>query len=178
MAWQSKSKTSPFGRSDIHVLAVNNSAKAGGQRKMVNSIFSSKDYRVWLSEIKSRIAASRIHAARSLNKELIKLYWDIGKSIVESQSKHKWGQSIVEQLSRDLVGEYENFRGFSPDNLWRMRMFYLAYKDQPKLAQLVPEIPWENEGQQRPIKCLLLCVIPAKAGEVPFRVNPGNKSQR
>lgn len=116
--------------------------KTGEQHKMMNNIFSSKDYRVWLSEIKSRIAASRIHAARSLNKELIKLYWDIGKSIIESQSKHKWGQSIVEKLSQDLAGEYENLRGFSPDNLWRMRMFYLSYKDQPKLARLVPEIPW------------------------------------
>lgn len=48
----------------------------------------------------------------------------------------------LNSLSLDLTGEYENFKGFSKDNLWRMRMFYLGYQDNSKLAQLVPEIPW------------------------------------
>ena len=103
---------------------------------------TTKEYSQFLHDIKLRIVSSRIQAARSINKDLIKLYWDIGKSIVERQEKYKWGQSVVEQLSRDLKRDYVNFEGFSRDNLWRMRMFYLEYKDETELAQLVPEIPW------------------------------------
>jgi len=101
-----------------------------------------KEYIKFLNEIKSRIVTARIQAIRSVNKELIKLYWDIGKNIVDRQEKFGWGQSVVEQLSRDLNHEYKDIEGFSPDNLWRMRMFYLEYKDEQKLAQLVPELPW------------------------------------
>lgn len=101
-----------------------------------------REYINFLNEIKSRIVSARIQAIRSISKELIKLYWDIGKSIVERQKRFGWGKGVVEQLSRDLINEYANFEGFSPDNLWRMRMFYLEYKDDPILAQLVPELPW------------------------------------
>ncbi|MEK6728140.1 MAG: DUF1016 N-terminal domain-containing protein [Candidatus Omnitrophota bacterium] len=101
-----------------------------------------KEYIKFLNEIKSRIVTARIQAIRSINKELIKLYWDIGKSIVERQKQFGWGRGAVEQLSRDLASEYANFEGFSRDNLLRMRMFYLEYKDKPILAQLVPELPW------------------------------------
>lgn len=103
---------------------------------------TAKEYVKFLNEIKSRIVTARIQAIRSVNKELIKLYWDIGKSIVERQKRFGWGKGVVEQMSRDLTREYANFEGFSPDNLWRMRMFYLEYKDNPILAQLVPELPW------------------------------------
>jgi predicted nuclease of restriction endonuclease-like (RecB) superfamily len=101
-----------------------------------------REYVTFLNEIKSRIVAARIQAIRSVNKELINLYWDIGKTIVERQEQFGWGKGVVEQLSRDLTNEYANFEGFSRDNLWRMRMFYLAYKDHAKLAQLVPVLPW------------------------------------
>lgn len=101
-----------------------------------------KEYIKFLNEIKSRIVTARIQAIRSVSKELIKLYWHIGKSIVERQKQFGWGKGVVEQLSRDLTSEYANFEGFSRDNLWRMRMFYLEYKDNSILAQLVPELPW------------------------------------
>ena len=101
-----------------------------------------KEYISLLTEIKSRVVNAQIHAARSINKDLIKLYWDIGKSIIERQEKYKWGQSVVEQLASDLVNTFESTKGFSANNLWRMRTFYLEYKDSPKLAQLVQEIPW------------------------------------
>ncbi len=105
-------------------------------------VLTNKEYGIFLKEIKSRIISSRIQAVKSVNHELIKLYWDIGKSIVERQKRFGWGKSIVEQLSQDLTREYANFEGFSRDNLWRMRMFYLEYKDDLKLAQVVPVLPW------------------------------------
>jgi len=102
----------------------------------------SRGYVQFLSEIKSRIVTARIQAFRSVNKELIQLYWDIGKSIIERQEKYGWGQSVVEKLAVDLTAEFDGAEGYSVQNLWRMRFLYLAYKDNPKLAQLVREIPW------------------------------------
>lgn len=101
-----------------------------------------KEYVKFLNEIKSRVITARVHAIKSVSQELIKLYWDIGKSIVEQQEKYKWGDAIVEKLANDLVAEFEGARGFSVQNLWRMRLLYLEYKDNIKLAQLVREIPW------------------------------------
>ncbi|MFA6548465.1 MAG: PDDEXK nuclease domain-containing protein [Candidatus Margulisiibacteriota bacterium] len=105
--------------------------------KMTNN-----EYGKFLNEIKSRIVSARIQAVRSVNRELIRLYWDIGKSIVERQEKFGWGKGVVEQLSRDLTRESADFEGYSRDNLWRMRLFYREYKDNAKLAQLVPVLPW------------------------------------
>jgi predicted nuclease of restriction endonuclease-like (RecB) superfamily len=101
-----------------------------------------KEYIRFLNEIKSRIISARIRAVQSVNKELIKLYWDIGKSIVKRQDQYKWGDSVVEKLALDLIAEFNGASGFSIQNLWRMRLLYLGYKDNAKLAQLVREIPW------------------------------------
>lgn len=79
-----------------------------------------RDYKSFLNDIKSRITVSRIQAVRSVNRELILLYWEIGKMIVARQKKHGWGKNVVEQLSMDLTREYETFGGFSKDNLWRV----------------------------------------------------------
>ncbi len=101
-----------------------------------------KEYVSFLNEIKSRIVTARIQAVRAVNKELIMLYWDIGRSIVERQKKYKWGESIIEQLARDLKKALPGSLGFSERNLWNMRRFYEEYKDTLILQQLVAELPW------------------------------------
>lgn len=101
-----------------------------------------KEYVKFLNEIKSRIVTERIQAFRTVNKELLSLYWDIGKIIVTRQEQHGWGQGVVEKLAVDLTAEFNGAEGFSVQNLWRMRLLYLAYKDDPKLTQLVRGIPW------------------------------------
>ena len=102
----------------------------------------SKEYTIFLNEIKSRIVSARIQAIRSINKKLIQLYWDIGKTIVEKQEKYKWGNAVVEKLANDLQEDFKTTFGFSVQNLWYMRQFYLAYKDDPILQQAVGELPW------------------------------------
>lgn len=109
--------------------------------KTDKSIFS-KNYRSFLIEIRSKIVSARISAARRINKDLIILYWDIGKTIVNRQRKYGWGQSVVEKLASDLQREFGAKYGFSASNLWRMRTFFLTYDKNTKLAQLVREIPW------------------------------------
>jgi len=101
-----------------------------------------KEYISFLNEIKSRIISARIKAVRSVNKELIKLYWDIGRSIIERQEKYKWGNAVVEKLANDLKEDFKSTFGFSVQNLWYMRQFYLEYKDDVILQQLVGELPW------------------------------------
>jgi predicted nuclease of restriction endonuclease-like (RecB) superfamily len=100
------------------------------------------DYLPFLEEIKGKINSARIQAYRKANKELILLYLEIGEKIVEKQEQLGWGKGIVEKLSNDLKKEFPTQTGYSAQNLWYMRQFYLTYKDSPNLQQLVGEIPW------------------------------------
>lgn len=100
------------------------------------------EYKTFFKEIKERIHKAQYDALKSVNKELINLYWDIGKSIVAKQKELGWGKSIVETLAKDLQKEFPGMQGFSSQNLWNMRQFYSSYKDNPKLQPLVGEISW------------------------------------
>jgi predicted nuclease of restriction endonuclease-like (RecB) superfamily len=100
------------------------------------------NYQSFFKDIKERILSAQYEALRAVNKELISLYWDIGKMIVERQEKEGWGKSVVERLARDLQKEFPGIKGFSERNLWNMRTFYLTYKDSKKLQPLVAEISW------------------------------------
>lgn len=102
----------------------------------------SAEYKTFLGEIKERIHKAQYDAFKAVNKELITLYWDIGRSIVAKQDKLGWGKAIVETLAKDLQKEFPGIQGFSSANLWRMRNFYLAYHPNEKLAPLVREISW------------------------------------
>jgi len=100
------------------------------------------EYADLLKNIKERITEAQYEALKSVNKELIALYWDIGRMIVERQDKESWGKSVVELLSKDLQAEFPGIRGFSMQNLWYMRQFYLNYRANQKLQPLVGEISW------------------------------------
>lgn len=100
-------------------------------------------YQGFLAQATARIRQARTRAAQSVNKEAVSLYWWFGENIVQHQEQHVWGKSVVEHLSHDLKITFPDAKfGFSARNLWDMRRFYLAYKDYPKLRQLVAEIPW------------------------------------
>ncbi len=101
-----------------------------------------KEYASFLADIKGRIARAQYDALKAVNKELIELYWDIGSKIVQKQEKNGWGKSVVETLSKDLQKEYPGIRGFSAGNVWRMRTFYIQYRNCPKLAPMVRELSW------------------------------------
>lgn len=107
---------------------------------MKNSLVNHKEYIELLSGIKARIQSARIAASRSVNKELILLYWDIGRSIVERQKDEGWGKSVVEQLSRDIQKEFPGTTGYSPRNIWDMRRLYEEYSNPEFLQQAVAEL--------------------------------------
>ena len=105
---------------------------------------TSREYKKFLKEIKAEIQNRRHKALQTVNRELIGLYWEIGKKIIEKQEKKGWGEGIVENLAFDLSNAFPDTRGFSKDNIWRMRKFFLAYRDKTKLAPLVQELSWTN----------------------------------
>ena len=114
-----------------------------------------KNYPQFLEDLKFRIRTAQIKAALAVNSELIGLYWYIGKSIIERQRAEGWGKSVVERLAADLQREFPGVGGFSRQNVWYMRAFYLAWTEQvsnlqravgdldgKNLPRVVGEIPW------------------------------------
>jgi predicted nuclease of restriction endonuclease-like (RecB) superfamily len=106
------------------------------------SKMSPQDYANFFHEIKGRIHDRQLQALRSVNRELVGLYWDIGELIHHKQEALGWGKSVVETLARDLQAEFPGRNGFSAQNLWFMRQFYSEYVDQPNLQSLIREISW------------------------------------
>jgi predicted nuclease of restriction endonuclease-like (RecB) superfamily len=104
----------------------------------------SSEYSSLLKEIKKRIHGAQYAALRAVNKELINLYWDIGRMIMERQEGKTWGKSVVERLADDLKKEFPGINGFSASNLWRMKLIYAAYANNEKLAPLAREIGWTH----------------------------------
>src|SRR5688572_12026616 len=104
----------------------------------------SPTYQKLLRDIKERVRSSQYAALRVVNKELIGLYWDIGRMIISRQKGETWGKSIVEHLANDLQIEFPGIQGFSARNIWRMRDFYLTYRGNAKLSPMMTEIGWTH----------------------------------
>ena len=111
---------------------------------------SFEGYNVFLQNLKSRIQHTQVRAALAVSHELISLYWSIGQDIVEAQARHQWGDKVLERIAEDLKSAFSGLEGFSRRNLYRMRQFYLAYKDQGAIVpQVVAQIPWGQNAVQR-----------------------------
>jgi predicted nuclease of restriction endonuclease-like (RecB) superfamily len=120
-------------------------------RKATTTISSSRtaskaadDYTALLLDVKARIRAGQYAALRAVNRELMTLYWDIGRMIVERQQDEGWGKAVVKHLAADLQAEFVGVGGFSASNLWRMKVFFETYEGSEKLAPLVREIAWSH----------------------------------
>lgn len=98
------------------------------------------DYPLFLSDIKSKIRQAQYAALKSVNTQLIQLYWEIGQTITEKQRLAGWGKSVVENLSKDLQAELPGMRGISTTNLWLMAQFYAEYQEVEFLQSLIGEI--------------------------------------
>jgi predicted nuclease of restriction endonuclease-like (RecB) superfamily len=84
-------------------------------------LFDNKAFTTFVEDIKSKIKSAQYRALQTVNKEQIKLYWDVGQLIVERQQQYGWGKSIVEKLSIELQKDFVGVNGFSARNLWYMR---------------------------------------------------------
>ena len=102
-----------------------------------------KQYNKWLGEIKQKIRYAQLKAATSVNKQLLELYWELAKTIVEKQEMSNWGDAILEQLATDLKLHFPGMNGFSRRNLYAMRQWFKFYNSVSEFVpQVVAQIPW------------------------------------
>ena len=99
-------------------------------------------YTEWLTELKLRVHAARQRAAAAANRELVNLYWQIGRDILAQQAKQGWGAKVIERLAHDLRTAFPEMKGFSRANLMYMRAFAEAWPDEGIVQQAVGQLPW------------------------------------
>ncbi len=100
------------------------------------------DYAAWLVELKARIHSSQQRATLAVNRELVLLYWQIGRDILARQSNEGWGSKVIERLAQDLRNAFPDMKGFSRANLMYMRAFADAWPDASIVQQAVGQLPW------------------------------------
>jgi predicted nuclease of restriction endonuclease-like (RecB) superfamily len=99
-------------------------------------------YEALLSDLKNRILSARSRSALAVNRELVLLYWQIGREILARQEAEKWGAKVIERLATDLRREFPEMKGFSPRNLKYMRAFAEAWPEEEFVQQLAAQLPW------------------------------------
>ena len=96
------------------------------------------------AEIVTMIREARHKAYHAANTSLIELYWQIGEYLSDKVTRANWGQSVIRQLAEYIRKTESNSKGFSEQNLWRMKQLFENYRDNKKLAPLVRELPWTH----------------------------------
>jgi predicted nuclease of restriction endonuclease-like (RecB) superfamily len=99
---------------------------------------------VLLKEIKERVRTAQVHAAFAVSRELILLYWSIGRDILSRQQAEGWGTKGIERLAKDLGAEFPGVEGFSSRNLKYMRSLVEAWPEAEIVPQLLALLPWEH----------------------------------
>jgi predicted nuclease of restriction endonuclease-like (RecB) superfamily len=99
-------------------------------------------YEEFLRDLKQRIQTAQIKAALAVNRELVLLYWSIGRDVLTRQQEQGWGAKVITRLSADLRREFPEMKGFSRTNLLYMRAFAEAYPDEAIVQQVSGQIPW------------------------------------
>lgn len=108
----------------------------------VSLTLAPEGYANWLGELKSRIHNAQQRAALAVNRELVLLYWEIGRDILQRQAGQGWGAKVIERLAHDLKTAFPEMRGFSRANLMYMRSFADAWPDAAIVQQVVGQLPW------------------------------------
>ncbi|MBV8658197.1 MAG: DUF1016 family protein [Burkholderiales bacterium] len=99
-------------------------------------------YADWLADLKGRIHSAQQRATLAVNRELVLLYWQIGRDILARQAEQGWGAKVIERLAQDLRTAFPEMKGFSPRNLKYMRAFADAWPDAEFVQQAVAQLPW------------------------------------
>lgn len=109
---------------------------------MANSDLLSGAYQALLKDLKQRIQSAQLRASVSVNRELVLLYWSIGREILLRQAQENWGTKVIDRLADDLKRAFPSMKGFSPRNLKYMRALAEAWPDEQFVQQAVAQIPW------------------------------------
>src|SRR6516162_1094586 len=114
----------------------------GGELMSTTRLASPEGYETFLKDLKERIRTAQVRAALAVNRELVLLYWSIGRDILARQKERGWGAKIIDRLAADLRKAFPEMTGFSPRNLKYMRAFAEAWPDEQIVQQLAAQIPW------------------------------------
>ena len=104
--------------------------------------FKTQNYAHLIQALKQEIGQARIRAHLAVNKEMIMLYWNIGKKILERQTDEGWGTKVIESISNDLRKEFPEMKGLSARNLLYMQTFAATYPSSEITQHPVAQIPW------------------------------------
>jgi predicted nuclease of restriction endonuclease-like (RecB) superfamily len=96
------------------------------------------------TEITSLIASAKSRAYQAVNRELVSLYWHVGEYVSKQVDLKAWGKSVVQELADYIQKSEPNIKGFSAQNIWRMKQFYETYSENEKLSPLVRELSWSH----------------------------------
>ena len=99
-------------------------------------------YGQFLADLKGRIRAAQLRASVAVNRELVLLYWQIGRDILDRQERENWGAKVIDRLAGDLKRAFPDMKGFSPRNLKYMRAFAEAWPDDAIVQAVLAQITW------------------------------------
>jgi predicted nuclease of restriction endonuclease-like (RecB) superfamily len=99
----------------------------------------------WLADLKTRIHTAQQRATLAVNRELVLLYWQIGRDILARQAAQGWGAKVIERLAQDLRAAFPDMKGFSPRNLKYMRAFAEAWPDAEFVQEVLAQLPWYHQ---------------------------------
>jgi predicted nuclease of restriction endonuclease-like (RecB) superfamily len=117
--------------------------RSGNESKHITKRQALPDsYPVFLQQLKQRIRELQLRASLSVNRELVLLYWRIGREILTRQERESWGAKIIDRLATDLKKAFPEMKGFSPRNLKYMRAFAEAWSEEEFVQQVAAQIPW------------------------------------
>jgi predicted nuclease of restriction endonuclease-like (RecB) superfamily len=102
-------------------------------------------YNIWLMELKERIHKAQQRATLAVNRELVLLYWQIGRDILERQAEQGWGAKVIDRLAHDLRSIFPQMKGFSPRNLKYMRTFAHTWTDIEFVQEVLAQLPWYHQ---------------------------------
>ncbi|MEZ5575061.1 MAG: PDDEXK nuclease domain-containing protein [Candidatus Competibacteraceae bacterium] len=110
--------------------------------KPISLSTSPEGYADWLAELKSRIHSAQQRATLAVNRELVLLYWQIGRDILVRQADQGWGAKVIDRLAHDLRNAFPKMKGFSPRNLKYMRAVAEAWPEPEFVQQAAAQLPW------------------------------------
>jgi predicted nuclease of restriction endonuclease-like (RecB) superfamily len=116
-------------------------------------------YAQFFAELKSRIQTAQLRASVAVNRELVLLYWQIGREILDRQQKESWGAKVIDRLAADLKREFPDMKGFSPRNLRYMRRFAEVWAEEEFVQQVAAQLPWFHN-------CVLLDKVADRDGRM------------
>jgi len=121
---------------------------------MKSELILNKEYKTWLADIKLKVRNAQLKAAVRVNSEMLLFYWNLGAEIVAKQAGAKWGDGFLSQLSKDLMSEFPDIKGFSLSNIKYIKQWYQFYTGNKSIGQQpvgqigqqgiaqIAQIPW------------------------------------